>query len=252
MTTTKTTIAIWISIILFGLVFGIGMVDVYAQAPVVTKNVEVRELPFNVTILEGGTVTVHNPRSVPYNYVVQNGWTAGSIQANSVGIISFPVSKGYTVDIYNLQDLGGYAHSTVRIVKPMTEQLTEQVSTQNTQVVDMSDIQKVPVYNGSVDVISIQEALTTVTTKFNNSIDVIAKQKAEIKNLKSDMVLVQTAKVDTTLLDNKILGLETANMKLSEEVTSITKDRDGWKKLAESWYGIAMEQLKVMVKVLGL
>ena len=64
---------------------------------------------------------------------------------------------------------------------------------------------------------------------------------------------------DTTELDNKVSLLEANNTKLSldntklsQDITDLSDDRDKWKALAESWYGVAMEQLKVMVNILGL
>ena len=39
---------------------------------------------------------------------------------------------------------------------------------------------------------------------------------------------------------------------LEAQVVTLTNDRDQWKQLANSWYAVAMDQLKVMVDVLGL
>ena len=50
---------------------------------------------------------------------------------------------------------------------------------------------------------------------------------------------------DTSILDSKITNLEA-------KVVSLTSERDQWKQLANNWYAIAMEQLKVMINVLGL
>ena len=264
MTTTKTTIAIWISIILFGLVFGIGLVDVYAEVP---TNVEVTGFPFNVSIYEGGSITFNNVLGTQEMGFVDNGWYEKSHLFKYV-----PVGKSLKVEfsikncnpcffegVYYIKDLNTEKFSgVVNIIKKPVPVVEKPVYVAPTPIiekiveVETDDIKKVAEYQGSVDVKSIQEALTTVTTKFNSSIDVIAKQKVEIKSLQGNLTSLQKVKADTTLLDNKILELQSNNTKLSEEVTSITKDRDGWKKLAENWYGIAMEQLKVMVKVLGL
>jgi hypothetical protein len=35
-------------------------------------------------------------------------------------------------------------------------------------------------------------------------------------------------------------------------VVSLTSERDQWKQLANNWYAVAMEQLKVMVNFLGI
>jgi hypothetical protein len=50
---------------------------------------------------------------------------------------------------------------------------------------------------------------------------------------------------DTSVLDSKIANLEA-------QVVSLTSERDQWKQLANNWYAVAMDQLKVMVDILGL
>jgi chromosome segregation ATPase len=50
---------------------------------------------------------------------------------------------------------------------------------------------------------------------------------------------------DTSILDSKITNLES-------QVVTLTSERDEWKQLANNWYAVAMEQLKVMINVLGL
>jgi len=50
---------------------------------------------------------------------------------------------------------------------------------------------------------------------------------------------------DTSVLDSKIANLEA-------QIVTLTSERDQWKQLANSWYGVAMDQLKVMVDILGL
>ena len=50
---------------------------------------------------------------------------------------------------------------------------------------------------------------------------------------------------DTSVLDSKIANLEA-------QVVTLTGERDQWKQLANNWYAVAMDQLKVMVDILGL
>jgi hypothetical protein len=39
---------------------------------------------------------------------------------------------------------------------------------------------------------------------------------------------------------------------LEAQVVTLTGERDQWKQLANNWYAVAMDQLKVMVDILGL
>ena len=50
---------------------------------------------------------------------------------------------------------------------------------------------------------------------------------------------------NTSILDGKITNLES-------QIVLLTSERDQWKQLANNWYGVAMEQLSVMINVLGL
>jgi chromosome segregation ATPase len=50
---------------------------------------------------------------------------------------------------------------------------------------------------------------------------------------------------NTSILDGKITNLES-------QIASLTSERDQWRQLANNWYGVAMEQLSVMINVLGL
>ena len=102
---------------------------------------------------------------------------------------------------------------------------------------------------------TLQSDLADITAKFNKSVQTIAEQKTEIRLLSANVTTLKAqtvATVDTSVLDSKVLALEANNTALANEVRTITADRDEWKALAESWYGIAKAQLKVMVDYLGL
>ena len=75
---------------------------------------------------------------------------------------------------------------------------------------------------------------------------------AQIQTLGNTTAIQQTtitqlnAQVNnTSILDGKIANLES-------QIVSLTSERDQWKQLANNWYGVAMEQLSVMINVLGL
>jgi hypothetical protein len=144
-----------------------------------------------------------------------------------------------------------------------------------------TDIHNVANYEGDVDLITLQTKLVDITSKFNESITTIA-------SLQSDVEIAQmTSPEDLIEKDNIINGLIVANTQLNEDMdifsdrvdlleaenigftnqidlleaekvnwnlerTSLESERDQWKQLANNWYAVAMEQLEVMVNVLGL
>ena len=66
-------------------------------------------------------------------------------------------------------------------------------------------------------------------------------QLATITELNANVISAS----DTSVLDSKIANLEA-------QVVTLTGERDQWKQLANNWYAVAMDQLKVMVDILGL
>ena len=53
-------------------------------------------------------------------------------------------------------------------------------------------------------------------------------------------------------LESKVSSLSDTITTLEQQKAEITKERDSWKQLADNWYAIALEQLRVMTNVLGL
>ena len=105
MMNTKATIAVWISIILFGLIFGIGLVDVYAEVPTNAQNftVEMTKNGFSTNSLsvnKGDSVTFVNKHYV----------TATNLEPHA---ISDPFAVPYTVHSYWILDDSTPSHKYV-------------------------------------------------------------------------------------------------------------------------------------------
>jgi hypothetical protein len=235
----------------------ISMGNAYAIQGDGTSHVVVDSYPFNITILEGGSMTLHNNGTQTIDFV-SNGWFEGSVPVNGVTTFEFPIVNCGTIcfgaGMYYVNDLNGGAFSTITIVKPVVvepiveEIIVEEIIVEETIVVETTGIQNVATYEGDVDALALQKALAEVTANFNNSVEKIAEQKSEIELLTANLVVA----VDTTSLDSTISELRANNTALANDITVITADRDEWKSLAENWYGVAMAQLKVMVNILGL
>ena len=135
-------------------------------------------------------------------------------------------------------------------------------------------------YNEKMDMIKLQTKLADITSQFNDSISKLAEQKiaiedhdSEIQSLTTQLAslnatatsvftLEQTvsslqleketldAKIETLTSDTGVLDSKIANFEA--QVVALTSERDQWKQLANNWYGVAMEQLKVMVNFLGI
>ena len=293
--------------------------------------VDVFTIPFDVTITENGSVTIHNTDSV--DHVVSHTGTTGTsksgtfykvIPTQQQVTIEFPITGNtiYESGVYAFEDTvtGKSGSITILpwsgskqviqddIVTGISQGIVEQVGIQESIVVVLTPeptpelivnegIYNVANYDGEVDLITMQTQLAEVTAQFNESITKLADQKLAIENhsttvqslntqigslnatstevstleqtvlslqLEKDTLNAQiltlgnttaiqqttieqlNAQVnDTSILDGKITNLEA-------QVVSLTSERDQWKQLANNWYAVAMEQLNVMINVLGL
>ena len=265
------------AIVLFGLIALIGLA--YADTP---ETVEVSEFPFNVTILKGGSLTLTSNDALDRNFTAQIGNNAFNQVLRSGESITITIPEYMTTDNpdgWYLQDTitGEWSVILVKdptpvyvapvyvapvVVEPTPEVIVEEQVSFSATSSETTGIFNVNAYDGDVDLITIQGQLVEVTSKFNLSVEKIAEQIVEIQSLNNKVTGLQSnvtslmsqpiVQVDTTELDNQVLALQANNTNLSQTVISLSDDRDKWKTLAENWYGIAMEQLKVMVNILGL
>ena len=293
--------------------------------------VDVFTIPFDVTITENGSVTIHNTDSV--DHVVSHTGTTGTAKSGTFYkviptqqqvTIEFPITGNtiYESGVYVFEDTVTGKSGSITIlpwsgskqaiqddtVTGISQGIVEQVGIQESIVVVLTPeptpelivnegIYNVVNYDGDVDLITMQTQLAEVTAQFNESITKLADQKlaiesynnevqslttqigtlngtaTEVSTLEQTVLSLQLEKDtlnaqiltlgnttaiqqttieqlnaqvnDTSILDSKITNLEA-------KVVSLTSERDQWKQLANNWYAVAMEQLSVMINVLGL
>lgn len=245
------------------------LVGLTANVYAAPDRVTVDTFPFEITMEEQGEITIINTDALTHTFEL-SGVFSHTVEAGEGLVFNLPASMTednkdgwYLLD----QATGGYniIHTEAKYVAPPPQ--PEPIAEPSEPKVDFSatsnetvgtfetGIRNVPTYNGNVDVQTLQSDLADITAKFNKSVQTIAEQKTEIRLLSANVTTLKAqtvATVDTSALDSKVLALEANNTALANEVRTITADRDEWKALAESWYGIAKAQLKVMVDYLGL
>ena len=100
----------------------VGINNAYAIEGDGTSHVEVDIYPFDITILEGGSMTLHNNGENTINFV-SHGWFEGNVPANDAIALEFPVVNCgvtcFTEGTYYVNDLNGGDFSTITIVKPV-------------------------------------------------------------------------------------------------------------------------------------
>ena len=133
----------------------------------------------------------------------------------------------------------------------------------------------------------LQEQLAEVSAKFNKAVENLGHEKNKVKDLENQVKqangyadefaedvrqldkLLATSNEEIRNLETKLLNtpdntqqianmngsintLENKVIELEQEKAEITIEKEKWKTLSDNWYAVAVEQLRVMVNVLGL
>jgi uncharacterized coiled-coil protein SlyX len=121
--------------------------------------------------------------------------------------------------------------------KVAIENHSNQLQSLNTQIVTLNGTAN-GVSTLEQTVLSLQLEKDTLNAQILTLGNTTAIQQPTIKQLNAQVN-------DTSILDGKITNLEA-------QVVSLTSERNQWKQLANNWYAVAMEQLSVMINVLGI
>ena len=213
--------------------------------------VDVFTIPFDVTITENGSVTVHNTDSV--EHVVSHTGTTGTsksgtfykvIPAQQQVTIEFPItgSSIYESGVYTFEDtVTGKSGSVTVIpwiesqqmiqdntVTGVSQSTVEQVGIQEDIVVVLKQestpeliiddgIYNVPKSKTNMDLITLQTQLATVTAQFNDSITKLADQKSAIENHDSQVQSLTTQIESLNSTATSVSALEQTVLSLQSE-----------------------------------
>jgi hypothetical protein len=276
----------------------------------VASNVDVSAFPFEITILEEGTITITSD----VDRVLRSDVSTIEVKAGEpFDLVLSPLLDSDNADGWYVKDMATGEYSIIHTVTappayveptpvyveptPVYVEPTPEPVAENIFAVTDEGIYNVANYEGDVDLITMQTQLANVTAQFNNSITKLAQQKVAIENhsnqlqsLNTQIVTLNGTANGVSTLEQTVLSLqlekETLNAQiltlgntttsqlatitqlsvqvsdtsiqdgkianLEAQVVSLTSERDQWKQLANNWYAVAMEQLKVMVNFLGI
>jgi len=227
----KTIAAIAILIVL-----GVGISQVFGEE----YQVQVSETGFEhgyLSINSGDTVTFVN-----VHYVNSDG----NVQPHC---ISDPFAVPYTeLSCYLISDGGESVTYTLTSGQTFYDRYFTDFSP---VVVDVSDtdMDTAPDYTGDTDVLALQADLAEVTLDLTNALETIGILQAQVTDLQSESLLLIQSNVDLqSQLTNAVVDVSP----YTNQIDLLVEERDQWKQLAENWYAVALEQVRVMVEVLGL
>lgn len=109
------------------------------------------------------------------------------------------------------------------------------VEVTGTETTSDDDMDTAPDYTGDTDVLTLQADLAEVTLDLTNALETISILQTQVTDLQSQLA---NAVVDVS--------------PYTDQIDLLVEERDQWKQLAENWYAVALEQVRVMVEVLGL
>ena len=102
------------------------------------------------------------------------------------------------------------------------------------------------------DLVDIQTELMDITAEYTTALETIALLQNEVSSLTQQVATLESQEFDTTSYDSQISSLESQVSTLTSEKAIVELEVEAWKVLSDNWYAVAMEQLRVMVDVLGL
>lgn len=188
------------------------------------------------------------------------------------GVYSFVDTVSGKVGTITIEKWGGSNEAvTETTITGVTQGIVEEVGIQENVVVIVThgdSTQTVVTTDTPIDeytMTSLHLELVYVNNKLNKSLESVGLLQNEL-DLSLDVITTQQQKIvslektiessvsqDQVLkLESTVTVLETQINTLEVEKTIISKERDEWKTLSDQWYAVAVEQVRVMVNVLGL
>jgi len=231
----------------------------YAETP---SHVDVYTHPFTVSVMEGGSITIHNEDTSVYRFVAWGWFEPILLNPNESVIIELPNEDCgnycFVPDPYYFTDLiTGETSILIIEAKPQPPapvytppQPIPQPTQQIVQVLTNSTSANiVPTFTNStggihtwcaspcaddVNEITYQNTMYESTKELTSAMEKIALLKIEVSDLKSQ------------------ISNQSDLVQLQNEINTLKTERDEWKSLSEKWYNIAMDQSRIMSEFLGL
>ena len=123
------------------------------------------------------------------------------------------------------------------------------VEVTGTETASDTDMDTVPDYTGDTSVTALQADLVEVTLDLTNALETISILQTQVTNLQNESVLLIQSNTD---LQNQLVNAVVDVTPYTNQIEALAEERDQWQQIAENWYAVALEQVRVMVEVLGL
>ena len=222
------------------LVAGVGISNVFGE----DYQVQVSENGFEhgyLAINSGDTVTFVNVHYVNSDGLTEPHCISDPFAVPYTELSCHMIADSVTSVTYTLTSDQTFYDRYFADFSPVVVEVTETTSD--------SDMDTAPDYTGDTGVAALQADLAEVTLDLTNALETIGILQAQVTDLQSESVLLIQSNVDLqSQLTNAVVDVSP----YTDQIDLLVEERDQWKQLAENWYAVALEQVRVMVEVLGL
>ena len=222
------------------IVLGVGISQVFGE----DYQVQVSETGFEhgyLAINSGDTVTFVNVHYVNSDGLTEPHCISDPFAVPYTELSCHMIADSVTSVTYTLTSDQTFYDRYFADFSPVVVEVTETTSD--------SDMDTAPDYTGDTDVIALQADLAEVTLDLTNALETISILQTQVTDLQSESVLLIQSNTDLqSQLTNAVVDVSP----YTDQIDLLVEERDQWKQLAENWYAVALEQVRVMVEVLGL
>jgi FtsZ-binding cell division protein ZapB len=208
------------------IVLGVGISQVFGE----DYQVQVSENGFEhsyLAINSGDTVTFVNVHYVTSDGITEPHCISDPFAVPYTELSCHMIADSVTSVTYTLTSDQTFYDRFFEGFSPVVVDVTETTSD--------TDMDTAPDYTGDANVLALQADLAEVTLDLTNALSTIGILQAQVTDLQSQLA---NAVVDVS--------------PYTDQIDLLVEERDQWKQLAENWYAVALEQVRVMVEVLGL
>lgn len=155
-------------------------------------------------------------------------------------------------NVSTLENSVSTLENSVSTLQVQRSTLATEVQSKETTIINLSN--QVGQLNSDISSLQLN---STVSTEYVEQLEFdVATATNSVQSLTSDKLALQTELTsvsdEITSLTGEKSTLQSEKTALQSELVTVTAEKDQWKQLANSWYAVALEQLRVMVNVLGI
>ena len=241
------------NLVICAMLLALTVVILIPHAYASNVDIQVTDTGFGMTdvnVNSGDTITFINEHQEPYG-----------IEPHC---ISDPYAQPYTIEscwiidqseltrTYTIQESQVFYDRFFTSFAPLYVNVSTGESNTTEYIVEDDGIDSAPVYTGSTNESQLQSDLSEITGSLTNALENIGELQNQLAQTQSDyeekLIEIVQLQSEITVLENQVVDVTP----YTNQIYLLTQERDQWKQTAENWYAVSLEQVRIMINVLGL